>query len=93
MIAIRKKDGQIFEVQKYIKSDTEISIWCNDWYGRHVVGQDCDLEYRKSIPVQFAVWLSLSDTAREYYDRHTTLSEDNISELYDIFTEENSIKP
>lgn len=46
----------------------------------------------KSISVKFAVWLSLSDTAREYYDRHTTLSEDNISELYDIFTKENSIK-
>ena len=34
---------QVFKVWKYIKSnDGEVSVWCNDWYGRHVIGQDCE---------------------------------------------------
>jgi hypothetical protein len=37
------KEGITHEVQKYIKSkDGEESVWCNDWYGRHVIGQDCE---------------------------------------------------
>jgi hypothetical protein len=39
---IRKSDGCIFEVRKYIFSDNEHHIWCNEWYGHHVVGKDCD---------------------------------------------------
>lgn len=36
-------EGIIHEVQKYIKSsDGEESVWCNDWYGRHVIGKDCE---------------------------------------------------
>jgi hypothetical protein len=34
---------QVFKVWKYIESnDGEVSVWCNDWYGRHVIGQDCE---------------------------------------------------
>jgi len=35
-------DGKIFEVNKYIFSDETHNIWCNEWYGRHVIGQDCE---------------------------------------------------
>jgi hypothetical protein len=36
-------DGSIHEVRKYIKSDDgEQSVWCNTWYGRHVIGNDCE---------------------------------------------------
>lgn len=44
----RFSDGQIFDVFKYINSSGQISIWCNEWYGRHVVGQDCELIYPTS---------------------------------------------
>jgi hypothetical protein len=36
-------DDSIHEVWKYIKDDQgTISIWSNTWYGRHVIGQDCE---------------------------------------------------
>jgi hypothetical protein len=39
----RLSDNKEFEVQKYIKaSDDEESVWCNEWYGRHVVGRHCE---------------------------------------------------
>jgi len=38
-----KLTDQVFKVWKYIESnDGEVSVWCNDWYGRHVIGQDCE---------------------------------------------------
>ena len=37
-------DGCIHEVRKYIKSDDgEESVWCSSWYGRHVIGKDCEI--------------------------------------------------
>lgn len=37
------KDGNIYEVRKYIKADNgTIHIWCNKWYGHHIVGVDCE---------------------------------------------------
>jgi len=39
---IRNSDRHIFEVHKYIFSENQHSVWCNEWYGRHVIGQDCD---------------------------------------------------
>lgn len=36
--------GEKHEVRKYIKSDTEENIWCDSWYGRHVIGKDCAFE-------------------------------------------------
>lgn len=44
MLTIKRiSDGVVFEVQKYIHAgDGQISIWCNGWYGRHVLGQDCE---------------------------------------------------
>jgi len=38
---IRNSDSKVFEVQKYVKSETQESVWCNDWYGRHIIGEDC----------------------------------------------------
>ena len=36
------KDNTTHEVRKYIKdNDGIISIWTNSWYGRHVIGGDC----------------------------------------------------
>lgn len=38
------KDNTIHEVRKYIKSDDgEESVWCNDWYGHHKLGIDCEV--------------------------------------------------
>jgi hypothetical protein len=43
MKIIKIDGGQVYEVQKYTKSgnDGEESVWCNEWYGRHVIGKDC----------------------------------------------------
>lgn len=39
-----KASGKVYKVWKYLESsDKEISVWCHEWYGRHVVGQDCEL--------------------------------------------------
>lgn len=36
-------EGNIHEVKKYIKDQHgEISVWTDTWYGRHVIGQDCN---------------------------------------------------
>lgn len=38
------KEGKVHDVWKYIMSnDGEASVWCNDWQGRHVIGNDCEL--------------------------------------------------
>ena len=35
-------DNKIYEVWKFIKdSEGLISVWCDNWYGRHVIGEDC----------------------------------------------------
>lgn len=40
---IRTSDKQIFDVKKYIHVEgTEHHVWCDEWYGRHVIGQDCE---------------------------------------------------
>ena len=41
----RKSDGEVFKVWKYVlgsPSQPEEHIWCNDWYGHHIIGVDCD---------------------------------------------------
>lgn len=40
---IKTLSGEIHNVKKYIiDTDGEESIWCDTWYGRHVIGQDCN---------------------------------------------------
>lgn len=44
------KDGKIYKVFKYLVSaEQEENIWCNDWYGRHVIGRDCEWYNEKII--------------------------------------------
>jgi|SRR5665647_53654 len=44
MKIVNKIDGSIHIVRKYIEDNEGIvSIWSNTWYGRHVVGKDCEL--------------------------------------------------
>ena len=41
----RKSDGEVFKVWKYVLGSTsqpEEHIWCNDWYGHHIIGVDCE---------------------------------------------------
>ena len=57
---IRKSDNKIFDVFKYIFSEDIHNIWCNDWYGRHVIGQDCEF-YAKSYPHNSTVTKYLLD--------------------------------
>lgn len=50
MNVIRISDNKVIKVHKYILgNEGQESIWSNDWYGRHVIGQDCiwDLAYDK----------------------------------------------
>lgn len=36
-------NGKIYKIQKYIiDNEGQESVWCNDWYGKHVIGQDCE---------------------------------------------------
>lgn len=42
---IRKSDSQEFDVWKYLKQkDGTESVWCHDWYGHHVIGNDCEFQ-------------------------------------------------
>ena len=42
-LQIITKDGAIHNVWKYLmSSDGEANVWCSDWYGRHVIGYDCE---------------------------------------------------
>jgi hypothetical protein len=37
------KQGVIHNVRKYlIDGEGEEMVWCDSWYGRHVIGQDCE---------------------------------------------------
>src|ERR1700749_3661990 len=37
------KSGKVFEVHKYIKDAEGVEhIWCNEWYGHHGIGHDCE---------------------------------------------------
>lgn len=40
----RKDTGEIIQVRKYIiePDSKNESIWSNEWYGRHVIGMDCE---------------------------------------------------
>lgn len=39
----RESDGAVFDVWKYVFiGEGEHHVWCNDWYGRHIIGHDCD---------------------------------------------------
>lgn len=44
MWIIRKDTGESHRVRKIIWSDIDISVWCNTWYGHHVIGVDCEFE-------------------------------------------------
>lgn len=36
-------DDSLHEVRKFIKDEEGIiSVWSPTWYGRHVIGQDCE---------------------------------------------------
>jgi hypothetical protein len=51
------KTGEVHEVHKYINNDGEESIWCDEWYGRHVIGQDCEWQQAPAG----AVWVKASE--------------------------------
>ena len=45
LYVISYSDGSVHLVRKYIRSDLdniEYFVWCDDWYGRHKIGFDCD---------------------------------------------------
>lgn len=42
-MTIIDKSGRTHEVAKYVKDkDGQEHIWCNDWYGHHIIGNDCE---------------------------------------------------
>ena len=43
MIVIKKDTGKEVKVRKYIIDDLGFEyIWSNEWYGKHVMGWDCE---------------------------------------------------
>lgn len=37
------KAGEVHDVHKYINdSEGRENIWCDTWYGHHIIGQDCE---------------------------------------------------
>lgn len=46
MLKVKNKStGDVFTVQKYTLSGGEEpteNVWCIGWYGRHVIGNDCE---------------------------------------------------
>lgn len=46
MLKVKNKStGEVFTVQKYTLSGGEEpteNVWCIGWYGRHVIGNDCE---------------------------------------------------
>lgn len=43
-LSVRDKEGREFKVYKYTIDGVngEQNIWCNDWYGHHRIGVDCE---------------------------------------------------
>jgi hypothetical protein len=58
---IRKSDNKIFDVLKYIHSDLPDDkrehIWCLEWKGHHIIGDDCDFFDEKDIHIQNLIML------------------------------------
>lgn len=57
----RKSDGEVFKVWKYVLGSTsqpEEHIWCNDWYGHHIIGVDC--EWAESNVIE-PDWIDIKD--------------------------------
>lgn len=52
---IKANTGEVHEVQKYINGNDGLEhIWCNTWYGHHIIGQDCEL-YTDPAPFENAL--------------------------------------
>lgn len=39
---LNKETGEKHLVRKVIFGDAETDVWSNTWYGRHVIGKDCE---------------------------------------------------
>ena len=48
LYAKRYSDNKEFVVVKYTHNpiEIEISVWCDGWYGRHIVGTDCKIYFK-----------------------------------------------
>lgn len=54
----RISDGKIFEVRKYVNGFGEESVWCDDWYGHHMIHRDCEFvdTYTAEDMEKFSHW-------------------------------------
>jgi hypothetical protein len=42
-LTIQSHTGETYIVHKYIlDNEGKQHVWCNDWYGHHVIGVDCE---------------------------------------------------
>lgn len=43
MKVVNLKTGDLHEVIRYVKSQSDSAeyVWCNGWFGKHVIGKDC----------------------------------------------------
>lgn len=46
VLLIKRKDtGEVHQVNKYVLgSDNQTHVWCNTWYGHHIIGKDCEYQ-------------------------------------------------
>ena len=44
-LSVKSHTGDTYTVHKYIlDNEGKQHIWCNEWYGHHVIGVDCEWE-------------------------------------------------
>jgi hypothetical protein len=62
-------DGSIHEVFKYIKdSDNRISVYSTTWYGRHIIGEDCEFYNQPQTAVNDQA-IDMEDFLRWYQEK------------------------
>lgn len=61
LFVIDKATGACHEVNKLVyhpENDPEPHVWCDTWYGHHVIGKDCEWAKKSTTG---AVWVKASD--------------------------------
>jgi hypothetical protein len=80
----RISDGVIFEVRKYVNGFGEESVWCDDWYGHHMIGRDCEFvnAYTAEDMNDFAEW-SYKQSYRKMWNAGKYIGYSGMLELWE----------
>lgn len=99
MLKVKSKStGEVFTVQKYTLSggeDPTENVWCGGWYGRHVVGNDCEWVVERDFTVDelrqihFACMAAVTSPESSLISIHNTNKiKRKVSELIDTIIDE-----